>query len=896
MTTVMMGLEWTAPEWWIAGAVALAWIVLVARRSLVDRPPSQRLASLLTRAASALLVVAALAGLHARLPSHDRFVVLCLDESASLEDADRSRVAQFVDEFRSRGGAHRLVVLPFAKEPGRPREVTREGDPLQAAEVARDADARLATDLQAALAAAEAAIPAGYQPHVLLFSDGLETQGQVLRHAADQRVPVSTIPLVASRQPEVQLVALRGPVEARVGEPFELEVVVDALQAGAAELQLFREELPIDLGENRRVALQAGENRFTLRQQVEEAGPVRWTARVLAAADTRLDDNQASVIVGVAGQPRILLVDSDAANVAGLQAALEQQEILAEVRDATALPDQLARWLDYDAVVLSNVPANLLSTTQVQQLRSYVEDFGGGLAMLGGEQSFGLGGYARTPLEAVLPVRCSAEKDQEQPTLAMVLVVDRSGSMGGEKLDLAKDAARAAIELLSPRDQLGMVAFDNEPHWITPLQGAADKTALLESVGMLDAAGGTNLYPALQAAYDALRGASARIKHVLVLSDGISAPADDASLLAEMANHPITVSTIALGDKADKPRLREMAQLGNGRFYECDDPRAVPQVFVQETMMAGQSALQEEPFVPVLLRSTPVLRGIDLASLPPLLGYVSTGTKPTSELVMVSEKGEPLLAWWRYGLGMSLAFTSDAGQRWAVDWQVWPDFARFWAQCVRHIARRRVEERGELTVRQQGVTQQLTLDLTDRENRFLEGAEVRYTIPSSRADEPSSRADHGATEGQFTQTGPGRYQAEVAVPMGDARQVLVQARHEGEAVYQRVVSLGGEVLEELRLRPVNEGLLRELTRLRGGLWEPTAADLLDAPAPPAYRLRSLAKPLLALAVLLLLLDVALRRLDWGRWWSDVRAPRDGHVRAQNTAMAAAASDVRTSPD
>jgi hypothetical protein len=132
--------------------------------------------------------------------------------------------------------------------------------------------------------------------------------------------------------------------------------------------------------------------------------------------------------------------------------------------------------------------------------------------------------------------------------------------------------------------------------------------------------------------------------------------------------------------------------------------------------------------------------------------------------------------------------------------------------------------------------------------------------------------------------------------MGDARQVLVQARHEGEAVYQRVVSLGGEVLEELRLRPVNEGLLRELTRLRGGLWEPTAADLLDAPSPPAYRLRSLAKPLLALAVLLLLLDVALRRLDWGRWWSDVRAPRDGHVRAQNAAMAAAASDVRTSPD
>ena len=194
----------------------------------------------------------------------------------------------------------------------------------------------------------------------------------------------------------------------------------------------------------------------------------------------------------------------------------------------------------------------------------------------------------------------------------MVLVIDRSGSMGGLKLDLAKDAARGTVELLGPRDQIGVVAFDDDAYWVSPLSSAADRRAAIDNINRLSSAGGTNLYPALAQAFAALQSAAAKLKHVIVLSDGISAPADFDRLVADMAAARIVVSTVAVGDQADRSRLQQIAQQGGGRYYECADPRSIPQIFAQETLMASKSAIEEDPFLPQPVRATAVLRGIDL--------------------------------------------------------------------------------------------------------------------------------------------------------------------------------------------------------------------------------------------------------------------------------------------
>ena len=244
--------------------------------------------------------------------------------------------------------------------------------------------------------------------------------------------------------------------------------------------------------------------------------------------------------------------------------------------------------------------------------------------MLGGDQSFGLGGYYKTTLEEILPVRSNFEKEKEKPNLAMVLVIDKSGSMGGQKIELAKDAAKGAVELLSPSDQIGVVAVDGASYWISELHSAADKSYVMDRVSTLEASGGTNIYPGLNDAYEALNATNAKLKHVIVMTDGHSTPGDYEGILRDMVAARITVSTVACGTEADQVLLQDLAKSGGGRYYLCEDPRSVPQIFAKETMTASKSAINEEPFLPQLIRPTQVLNGIELDAAPFLLGYVVT--------------------------------------------------------------------------------------------------------------------------------------------------------------------------------------------------------------------------------------------------------------------------------
>ncbi len=687
-----------------------------------------------------------------------------------------------------------------------------------------------------------------------MVSDGNATRDDPVAAAASAGVPVWSVPLPQRSEPEVQLAAIDAPAQVRQGEPFFLEVIVNSNGPATGYVDLYRGDIRIGESEPAAVELKAGENKFRVRQTVTGQRQVTFAARLrgFGESDTLLDNNESMAIVAASGRPRVLLVDPDTDQTDSLRWALEEQKIDVEVRPIEGLPSDLVELQGYECVVLSNVPATAMTMRQMDLIRTYVQDLGGGLVMLGGDQAFGLGGYYRTRLEEILPVRSNFEKEREKPSLAMVLVIDKSGSMGGQKIELAKDAAQAAVELLGPRDSVGVIAFDGSSYWVSELRSAGDKGHILDQISTIEASGGTSMYPPMEDAYGALLSASAKLKHCIMLTDGVSSPGDFEGLAAEMAASRMTVTTVALGQGASEQLLEDIARIGGGRYYFCDDPQSVPQVFAKETVEASKSAINELPFLPQQVRPTQVLEGIELDLAPLLLGYVVTRPKPTSEFILASESGDPLLVWWRYGLGMTVAFTSDAKARWAAEWLAWSDFGPFWAQVIRHAMRKNDSRGIFVEVQSRDGETTVVMDSVDDQGAFIDDQPASLTVidPRLKTDKLEMR-----------QSAPGRYEATFPTPRRGGYQIdLAQARPGGEAARQsRGIVIGYP--EELRLQPTDETLLRRIAETSGGRYDASPAALFATDGRRARQPVPLWPYLLMAAVAVFLFDVALRRID-----------------------------------
>ena len=313
------------------------------------------------------------------------------------------------------------------------------------------------------------------------------------------------------------------------------------------------------------------------------------TARVEAAGDATAENNEAAVTVLVTPSPRVLLVTSRPALVEPLVRALVREHVRVEVLLPDTLPDRPDLLRNYDLLVLSNVPAISLSQRRMEAIQTYVR-LGGGLIVLGGDHALTPGGYRNTVLEEVLPLVCEPKSDRPKPTLAMVLVLDCSGSMKGEKMRLAKLATRQAVEALGPRDRVGVLAFEEHSRWVSPLRPCADKESVLRGVEAIQADGGTKMYPALEQAYSVLRETSADVKHILLLTDGVSEPGDFASLAKKIADGNIGASIVGLGPDADRKLLREIEEKSKGRCYFCENARTLPRIFASETRPPPRSA------------------------------------------------------------------------------------------------------------------------------------------------------------------------------------------------------------------------------------------------------------------------------------------------------------------
>ncbi|HZR98615.1 MAG TPA: VWA domain-containing protein, partial [Chloroflexota bacterium] len=692
--------ELAQPLWLLALPLLAAYLVAArlpwwraARRA--GRPAlRQEGRRLALRLAWLALLVLALAGLTLVRPLHRQAVVLVLDASASVAPVrDQAEAAARAALGRLASGDLAGVVATAA---GARVEEPPNAQPLFTRLAAGLPDG--ASDLAAGLRLAGAVLPDGYAGRVVLVSDGRQTRGDAVaaaRALAARGATVDVLP-VGGAGPDVRLEAVELPETAYRGEESSLLARLHADQPTPAVLRLYRDDA---LLVERPVALRGGRQEIALAVPAAEPGLHRYRVDVAPddpAADWTAVNNILGAIQRVIGPPRVLVVAQRPAAAGWLPDALQAGGAEVVVVDPAAVPADLAGWAAYDAAVLADVPAEALPPGTLDHLERYVRDLGRGLVMAGGADSFGPGGYADTPVERALPVYMDVRGRGRQPRVALALVIDKSGSMAGLKMEMAKEAAARSVRLLRPTDRAAVLAFDSVPQWVAPLTPASDLARLEAAIGGIYAGGGTEIYPALSSGFVVLRDAEADVKHLILLTDGRSGSSGDYALLLEALREArVSLSTVGVGDDADGGLLEAMARAGRGRYHFVADPTAIPEIFAQETIMATRTLLVDAQFVPAATSAGPLLRG--LTQVAPLDGYVAVTPKERAEVVLVGPDGDPVLAAWQYGSGRAVAWTPDVAGRWSSAWRSSPAAGALWGNVLSWLLP--PPDGGELAVR-----------------------------------------------------------------------------------------------------------------------------------------------------------------------------------------------------
>lgn len=763
------------PFWWLALIPVLAaglWF------SLVDRPAKQKIASFALRVLGVLLLILALCRPFRNEESTDAHVVFLVDvsESVELESAVESlgQIESGIAALEP-GDSWSLFAVGDGLRPFESVEQLRE-TLTQWQEGIADDRFRANSHLAESLLSSRMAFPAGKSRRIVLITDGQETGageggansgldsklGAALSTLTKELVDIRMLELAGLKKTEAAIVEVKPATPfAYQGEVVRISVKVASNTAMPARLRMLHKGVAV---QEVSVALEARpDNAFNIDVNMTTPGPSVWTAELIPETDHFPINNQLSSTVTVKGKPRVLFLHQKPNELRPISRALREQDFDIDVRGNHGLPESMEQLLAFDAIVIADVPATDMTVRQMDLLQKYVADFGGGLMMMGSDNSFGLGGYYKTPVEEVLPLISRFEKEKEKPSLAMALVIDKSGSMSGVPIELARQAAKATVELLGQRDQIAVIGFDSNPQVVCEMRSAAERDAVQAAIDSLDAGGGTDCYPAMVVGREMLENTSSKVKHMIMLSDGQTAQADHLGLTQAMVDSGITVSTVALGEGAARELMASIAEVGRGRYYETMDPSTVPQIFTKETMQASKSAIKEDLFGVVQAGDHPVLAGYEDADLPFALGYVMTEAKPTAQVLLVAETGDPLLAVSRFGLGVGMAYTSDLSEKWGGEWLAWDGCGAFWAQTLRGLVRK-------------SDTEGLHSVATEVDGRW------RIDITRRNADRtPVSNIEWDAsvlgTNGQMTpievtELGLGRYRVEA--PLGSAEQLSVR--------------------------------------------------------------------------------------------------------------------------
>ncbi len=859
-----MNFQFTNPQFLWLLPPALAWVIWLAWKSDVQIGQWRRAAALILRTVIVVAVVLAIAGLQWKRPLEGMNVFFLLDRSDSVPSPQQETARKFVNQVATaKKKTDQAGVLVFGSEAGLESSANTIID-LQKINAVVGTER---TDIAGAIRLGTAAFPENGQKRLVLLSDGNENMGDAMAALLAARplgVTVDVVPLGVERGNDVSVQKLGLPGRVKKGQTFETKIYVKADRAQGATIRLYRNDQP--LGEQQ-VELTAGKNLFTFPQTLPEQGFYTYTAYVDAPGDNVPQNNRATSFTRVWGDPRVLLVSSEPEPDKQLAAALQSAKLEVKATGLNGFPASLAEMQSYDAIFISNLAAGDLGQDAMKLLESAVRDFGVGLVCIGGDQTYAAGGYRGTPLEATLPVSMELDSKKVLPSGAVAMVMHGMEFMNGNQI--ARDCAIGVMDALGSQDEMGIVLWDGNDHWLFPLTkigpNRADLGRKINGMSQGDLPSFQNV---MSLAHVGLKNSSANLKHMILFSDG-DPGAPSAQLMQSIVGDKITVSTVLIAGHAGPDTMMWIADHGRGRFYNVNNAGQLPQIFIKEAAVILKSAIFEEPFKPKLVAASELTRGIGANEYPQLKGYVCTSPKARAEVPLVSDKGDPVLAHWQYGLGRAVAFTSDAKAKWAQGWLGWDKYRQFWSQTAQWSLRRveNADFTTEVTV--DNGDGHLSVEALDERGDYRNFLNLQTTIVSPKGDRQSVWLE---------QTGPGHY--EVRFPTKEVGSYLLNLMEykDGQLRGSQVIGASVNYSPEFNSPAPNLNLLKRLAETGGG-------KLLDISSPSenpflhdrkkTFQPRDLWEWLLKMAVILFTLDVGVRRiqLDREEWLKAVAAVR-----------------------
>jgi Mg-chelatase subunit ChlD len=884
----------------LALAPALWWL---SYRRLAALGPWRRWVAMLLRGLLLACVAFAAAEIQIVRTSDRLTVVYLLDQSLSIPAPRRQAMIDYVNAevHRRRLGRDRAGVVVFG------RDAAVEIPPFDAAvRIEKTIECTVDpeyTHLAAAMKLAQAVFPEDAAKRIVVLSDGNQNMGNVVEQAQALSVAgvgIDVLAVLYRPRAEVSVDRVVVPPDVRRDEPFDLRVVMTntaeqtAGRSGDVPGRLVISRTAggqTEVVGDEAVLLPPGKKVFTVRQKIDAANFYVYEARFVPdrPGNDLPQNNRASAFTHLRGKSRVLLIEDHErpGEFATLADRLRRQGIEVEQQPSSCLFAGLADLQPFDAVVLANVPRERFSDAQIDMLARNTQQLGAGLVMLGGPGSFGAGGWTDTEIEKAMPVDFQIKSMKVVPQGALMLVIDNSGSMMGEKLEMCKAAAVASVQTLGPQDYVGVVVFNGGAEWIVRMTRASASDAIIRRIKQIGSAGGTFMQPGMTYGRDGLMGTNASVKHMIVLSDGQTQGSGYENLAAEIRKAGITITTVAIEPGANNELLQRVAQFGGGKFYHVKNPRSLPRIFMQETRRVARPVIWDKHPVRPLVKMPghEILGGID-GPLPPITGFVMTSRKEGSPLIETlitspepaGEENNTVLAGWAYGAGKAVAFTSDAGARWTAAWTPEPLYEKLFGQMIRW-SMRPAGDTGKYTVATEVADGQVrvVVNALDKKDEFLNFLNIGATAIGP---------DMKPIPLRIEQTSPGRYLG--SFPARDAGSYfLMLSPGLGQAPIRAGVTV--PYSDEFRDREPNEALLRQLaaTEPKGGPAGQIAElpDAVDKASPLAafdpFR-HDLAKAtshqdawhyLLLAACCILFCDVLCRRVQIGFGWAPPLAAR-----------------------
>ncbi|MFI5455065.1 MAG: VWA domain-containing protein [Isosphaerales bacterium] len=894
------------PWWLLLIPLLLPPLIWTSFRSLAGLGPVRRGLAILFRTAVITLIVLALAELQTIRRSERLATIFLLDASYSMPREQQKAALQYVSEASKKRLKDDLAgVVVFGREPR--VEIPPAPSELNLLGIESTIDPEN-TDLGAAVKLALASFPEDTARRIVVLSDGNENRGNLFEQALSAKslgVQVDVVPIDYYYDREVLVEKVSIPPDVKKGETVNINVVIRASEPTSGTLQIFQKadnyRAPALGNEHPEpIELQRGINVKTLKQLITEPNFYTFSAEFIpdkGSGDRRAINNVAEGFTHARGKAQVLLIEGTRGEHAELVKALREKEIEVKVLaapkiDGTGgvggdpLPTDLAQLQPYDTVILGNVPKEAFTESQHQLLASNCHDMGSGLVMLGGGDSFGAGGWMNTPVEKALPVDMQIKAIKVQGIGAMALIMHASEIPEGNYWQAV--VAKAAIGALSSYDYAGLLHWEGQEAWLFTLRPiGSGRASMLRAIDRMTPGDMPDFDPSLLMAMKGLNSIKdAMSKHIVVISDGDPTPPSP-RVVKQLADSKVTVTTIltaAHGSDLGAVRvMQNLAKATKGRFYNVTNPKALPRIYQKEARSISRPLIfeQQTPWQPKInYPITEPVMGLS-EEIPAITGVVLTSPKENElvEIPIVSPlpagQLNPVLAHWTYGLGRSVAFTSDAGRRWAKTWPDWQSYAAFWSQVIRWSMR--PADRGNLTLnvrRDQGRIK-VVVDALDKNNEFLNFLQVQGNVV-----DPDLKSAPVVLE----QTAPGRYEATIENAESSGN-YFVNLGYRGPDKVQGVISSGVSVpysdeYRELRSNPTTLESLAAVTDGQVISWKLGSDGLVDLGRtlqgvdhfrrdPRLLNPRAFAAlwpALLWLAACLFLGDVAVRRIavdvDW----------------------------------